>query len=261
MTRTTSTSCKLGTCKGCPLADFLPSYDGDMTFFLDSGLEIRVPNDQFMTPYVDIDRSGKRIVDNSKREFLMNPLSNQPATLGRYFLTAAYLMVNHDANSFSLWQANPTFSSNLIPVYDEASAAQCNGDVPGLVQPSASPTDDAQNDETGDSNENEENEERDPSPATIGGAVGGVIGGLAILGVVVFFLIRRRRKSRGNEAVDADQTPGPPRYGNEDKIPWSYAPQWEVQEVHGSVPYSHEVAGDEGQRYELDTGDYPRRGV
>lgn len=185
-----------------------------MTFFLDSGLEIRVPNDQFMTPFVDINRSGKRVVDKSKREFLMNPLGVQPATLGRYFLTAAYLMVNHDANSFTLWQANPTSSSDLVPVYDKEAADKCNGDVPGLVQPSASasqssaPTGDAQDNR---GNSSDATSEAGVSSATIGGAVGGGVGALVIVGALAFFFIQRRRRQKMDVTANiAAQVAAPP---------------------------------------------------
>lgn len=69
----------------------------------------------------------------------MNGVTSQPATLGRYFFTSAYLMVNHDANSFTLWQANPSNKSSLVRVFDEETADTCSG-VTGLVQPSATQT-------------------------------------------------------------------------------------------------------------------------
>lgn len=233
-----------------------------MTFYLDSGLEIRVPNSHFMTPFVDVDRSGKRVVDKSKREFLMNALSDQPATLGRYFLTAAYLMVNHDANSFTLWQANPTTSSNLVPVHDEESASECSGDVPGLVQASITPTDTPQDDtdKSGDGDISDSNGDGEVSPAVIGGAVGGAVGGLAIVaGTAAFLLVRRGRKQRENQV--ANDTELPPSYPhNEYKYPHIHSPRWGVQEVAGSEAYVHEVAGSEGQRFELDAGEHHRRG-
>lgn len=242
------------------------SYDGDMTFFLGSGLEIRVPNDQFMTPFVDINRSGKRVIDKSKREFLMNPLGDQPATLGRYFLTAAYLMVNHDANSFTLWQANPTSSSDLVPVYDEEAADKCKGDVPGPVQPSASPTASAtpkNNTQNEEDDKSDETSDEGISPAIIGGAVGGGVGALAVVGLAAFFIIRRKRKQQANVAADiaAQVVAPPPHYDSKYKSSYPHTSQWGVQEVAGSEPGSHEVAGSEGPRYfELDTGDSNRRG-
>ncbi len=101
------------------------SFDGDLAIHFSSGLEIRVPNDQYIVPFVDINRNGSRYFNTSRREFLFNGLSDQPATLGRYFLTSAYLMVNHDVGSFTLWKANPTNSSTLVSVASNAAAQGC----------------------------------------------------------------------------------------------------------------------------------------
>lgn len=207
------------------------------------------------------------MVDKSKREFLMNPLSNQPATLGRYFLTAAYLMVNHDSNSFTLWQANPTTSTDLVPVHDEEAANKCSGDVPGLVQPSASataspstsPTNDAQNDKD---EAKEDNGATHISTAVIGGAAGGGAAALVLTGVVAFVIIHRRRKKRATVAdtIASQANAAPPHYDYKYKLPYDHTLQWSAHEVAGSEPGSHEIAGSEGQRYvELDTGDYSRR--
>jgi hypothetical protein len=237
-----------------------------MTFFLDSGLEIRVPNDQFMVPFVDIDRSGKQIMDNSKREFLMNPLGSQPATLGRYFLTAAYLMVNHDANSFTMWQANPTTSSDLIPVYDEKAVEECRGGVPGVVQPSASasspPTPTSNGSDDGRDQSDESLDTNGISPAVIGGAAGGGAALLVLIGVGAFLTVRRKRRRQADTAnVSKIEAPnGTGYYDTKYKSSYGQHDRLGAQEVAGSEPGSYEVSGSEGHRYfELDTGDYTRR--
>ncbi|KAL2280627.1 hypothetical protein FJTKL_12344 [Diaporthe vaccinii] len=89
------------------------SFDGDITISLSSGLSVTVQNDQFLTPFVQIGYDGARFLNESIKELLINP-TDQPPTLGRYFLTAAYLMVNHDSNTFTMWQGNPSSSSNLV---------------------------------------------------------------------------------------------------------------------------------------------------
>ncbi|KAI1204291.1 aspartic peptidase domain-containing protein [Annulohypoxylon truncatum] len=90
---------------------------GDLTISLSMGLDIRVPSNQFLVPLEDIDDGGSRVVDTQQRELLIGTLtSSKTATLGRYFLTSAYLMVDLDANSFTLWQANPTTDSKLVGV-------------------------------------------------------------------------------------------------------------------------------------------------
>ncbi|GKT45017.1 uncharacterized protein ColSpa_05198 [Colletotrichum spaethianum] len=110
-------------------------FDGDITFFLSSGLQVRVPNNQYIVTFVDIERNGSRTISTTQKELLFNGLSDQPATLERYFLTAAYLMVDHDAETFTLWQANPTTRSNLVKVASDGS--RCG--KPQTSQPAAKP--------------------------------------------------------------------------------------------------------------------------
>ena len=243
-----------------------------MTFHLDSGLEIRVPNDQFLTPFVDVNREGKRVVDKSKRELLVNAVGNQPATLGRYFLTAAYLMVNHDANTFTLWQANPSSSSNLVRVLDEEAASQCNDDNSvvqpsnsvvvqpsnGVVHPSKVPSATPQ-DTTGEPPEDEGPAiSSGPSVAVIGGAVGGGVGALVILGVVGFFILRRWKRRSGRASGVGSSNNSSQGYG-EKKVDYMYpyrgtfnSPM--VQEMPGSRPQPFEMHGEgmAGMLYELD---------
>ncbi|KAM0427245.1 hypothetical protein ACHAPT_007675 [Fusarium lateritium] len=219
-------------------------FDGDITFHLDSGLQVQVPNDQYIVPFVDIDRSGARVTKPKVKELLMNGVADQPATLGRYFLTAAYLMVNHDAGTFTLWQANPSKSSKLVRVFDKDTADTCSEDASGVVQPSASATP-ASQDKT-QSTEEPEEAASSPSGAVIGGAVAGAVVGLGVVGLGIFFLVRRRRNARSsNEAVPAkvDSTPS--------SQAWS-----PLQEMPGSKPMPPEMQGQSHFVYEMDGNTY-----
>lgn len=44
-----------------------------MVITFSSGLQITVPNDQFIVPFVTIDRYGSRIFNKPQREFLFSP--------------------------------------------------------------------------------------------------------------------------------------------------------------------------------------------
>jgi hypothetical protein len=219
-------------------------FDGDITFHLDSGLQVRVPNDQYIVPFVDIDRSGARVTKSNVKELLMNGVADQPATLGRYFLTAAYLMVNHDAGTFTLWQANPSGKSKLVRVFDQDTADKCGEDASGVVQPTASATP-IKEDEVQPTGKTEA--ASSPSGAVIGGAVAGAVIGLGVVILAVFFLSRRRRN-----AESRNQPPSPPAeiQLNDDKS--SYLAWCQPQEMPGSKPMPSEMQGHSHYVYELD---------
>ncbi|KAF5538497.1 hypothetical protein FMEXI_9366 [Fusarium mexicanum] len=162
-------------------------FVADLTFHLDSGLEIRVPNNQYMIPTVDIASNGSRTTDTSKRDILITDIEDEPPILGRYFLTAAYLMVNHDAGTFTLWQANATRERSLVRVFDEETGKKCENTT-GVIQPSASET--SRPDRGSGSNSGS------PSGAVIGGAVVGAIAGAVLIGIgITYLVIKRKRKS------------------------------------------------------------------
>lgn len=219
-------------------------FDGDITFHLDSGLQVRVPNDQYIVPFVDIDRSGARVTKSNVKELLMNGVADQPATLGRYFLTSAYLMVNHDAGTFTLWQANPSVKSKLVRVFDQDTADECGKDASGIVQPTASATP-IREDEAQPTKETEA--ASSPSGAVIGGAVAGavIVLGLVILGV--FFLLRRRRN-----AESRNQPPSPPTEIQLKDDKSSYPAWCQPQEMPGSKSMPSEMQGQSHYVYELD---------
>ncbi|KAH9903770.1 acid protease [Xylariomycetidae sp. FL2044] len=159
-------------------------FDGDLTISLSSGLDVRISNNQFLVPFVDVDRSGSRVFNTSRREFLYNTVYENPSTLGRYFLTGAYLMVDHDAETFTLWAANPTTESQLTPVISANAKENCAGSSQSGTSPDASMRPAQQH----------------TSAALSGGAIAGIVIGavaaLAVLGVAIYLFLRRRRRSR-----------------------------------------------------------------
>lgn len=222
-------------------------FDGDITFHLDSGLQVRVPNDQYIVPSVDIDRNGSRVYKPDVRELLMNSLGDQPATLGRYFLTSAYLMVNHDAGTFTLWQANPSKKSSLVRVFDQDTANKCD-DASGVVQPSATTT-------PGESQEPaEKTSTADDSTPISGGVIGGIVAAavvvLGLVGFGIIYLVRRKRRARASQRGGKDAIQFAVQR-TDDKPPgyhYSYPPQ----EMQSSNPMPSEMQGQTCFVYEMD---------
>ncbi|GKU08597.1 unnamed protein product [Fusarium langsethiae] len=233
------------------LFDADDAFDGDITFHLDSGLQVRVPNYQYIVPLVDIDRSGTRVTKPKTKELLMNGVAHQPATLGRYFLTAAYLMVNHDAGTFTLWQGNPTQRSKSVKVFDQDTADKCGKDAAGVVQPtvsaSATPKEEKEEEPT-----DQPESSSSPSGAIIGGAVAGGVVGVAVICLGTFFVLRQRRKIRVEETSYPTDV-----LAHDDKgdFPTWYPPQ----EMAGSKPMPAEIQGQSHFVYELDGGAHKSR--
>ncbi|KAJ4113208.1 hypothetical protein NW768_011484 [Fusarium equiseti] len=232
------------------LIDADKAFDGDITFHLNSGLQIRVPNDQYIVPFVDIERSGARVTKPKTKELLMNGVADQPATLGRYFLTAAYLMVNHDAGTFTLWQGNPTERSKLVQVYDQKTADECEKNGTGIVQPTVSAGPDEETRES--AVQSEASPSSSPSRAVIGGAVAGAVVLIAVLCLGGFFLLRRKRKT-----VAGQESSAPPEYVHYDKTEF---PAWSPpQEMAGCKPMPAEAQGQSHFVYELDGNEHRSR--
>ncbi|KAA8563732.1 hypothetical protein EYC84_011751 [Monilinia fructicola] len=188
------------------LYDSTNYFQGDMSIKLSSGLQVTVPNSQFMPPFVTIERNGSRTFNQSEREFLYGVTSNQPSTLGRYFLTAAYLMVNHDENTFTLWQANPSAATDLVPTISKDTVESCanvttngtvvvNGTVttePGASSPTTTAAADTS---TGIS-----------TAALIGIAIGAVLI-VGLLAGIGWYFFQRNRSYR--KAAEAKNQPPP----------------------------------------------------
>lgn len=164
-------------------------------------------NDQFLTPFVQIGYDGARFFNESIKELLINP-TDQPPTLGRYFFTAAYLMVNHDSNTFTMWQGNPSSSSNLVTVVSENAAKSC-GNVSGVVQPSATTSITPGASTTGAAESSSSGSSKKASTGVIAGATVGGVALVAAAGLFAFFLLRKRRQSENQPRHElANEKPG-----------------------------------------------------
>ncbi|KAK1830852.1 aspartic peptidase domain-containing protein [Podospora conica] len=202
-------------------------FDGELSFLLSNGLQVRVPNSQFLTPFVEVVRNGSRVVDRSKRELLMNGLADQPATLGRYFFTSAYLMVDHDAKTFTMWQANPSTKSSLVAVSSKADGCGEGGTGAGT----GSGTGTAANPSSTGTGESAPQE----TPTNIGAIAGGIAGGVVVLAIIAAVLLMRRRRKR------ADPPPASSTEGASDSPEVYYKPQYlPPQEVHGTNMYHND---------------------
>ncbi|KAM5345886.1 hypothetical protein ACJ41O_011747 [Fusarium nematophilum] len=212
-----------------------PVYDGDITFKLKSGLDITVPNDQFIAPERRIDDAGEIYANESQHLIRINPMGGDLAddklpSLGRYFFTAAYLASNEDAREFYIWRANPTSDEDLVAVDEtnevvDASYTDCAIQVvPG-------------SDKDGETTQDGDEEGAQGGGGLSDGAKAGIgvgVGVPAIAGVacLAWWLLRRARarakedggkmassESRDSSRVSEDVKPGFPSQGYPHYIP------------------------------------------
>ncbi|KAH9239395.1 hypothetical protein K456DRAFT_1745551 [Colletotrichum gloeosporioides 23] len=231
------------------------AFDGDLTFYLSSGLQVRVPNNQYIVPYVDIERNGSRSISKSTKELLISGLSDQPATLGRYFLTAAYLMVDHDSETFTMWQANPTTRSSLVKVTSDKS----NCGKPQTSRVAVFPTSTATSGSDASGGSSSSGDQSGLSTGAIAGIAVGGVAGLAAVGLGIFCFLRAKKR----KAVPSMPPPYNPEYTTamaQEAWPKYGHTQGTSYEVQGSQGYqASELRGQDHFVYEMDEGNSQRR--
>ena len=128
--------------------------------------------------------------------------ANDIPRLGYFFFTSAYLHVNHDDSTFTLWQANPTTNTNLVSVMSNDHANACsNGST--LTTPNGStPT---TSNSTATSSSQAANQTSLPG-AAIGGIVAGGVVVVAAVGLMIFCLIRKRKPKQA-DLIPTDTKP------------------------------------------------------
>ncbi|KAK4991341.1 hypothetical protein LTR50_001926 [Elasticomyces elasticus] len=225
------------------------AYDGDLTIQLDSGLSVRIPNDQLVLPDLYIGANGQVMANNSVREIVVNPLNstNTPdlPLLGRQFLTAAYAMVNLDANTFTLWQANPTTDERLVAVDTEGNDLSTNCSVTPSSSPSASPsTSPSAISEPHSTSALDDNAKRLSTGAIAGIAVGGVV--LLTLAICALLLLARKRKRAAALKQQPARPPTPP-YGSRPPLGMQEMAGWNRR---GELPAN-------GGHWEMETQERP----
>ncbi|KAF4554766.1 Hypothetical protein D9617_3g018340 [Elsinoe fawcettii] len=219
-------------------------YDGDLTAKIEVGgqsLDIRIPNDQLVLPDITIADSGALNVNYSKQVVLLDSLEAETETLlpiiGRSFLSSAYVFVNQDQGTFTLWEANATKATDIIPIARDGSVADSCG--LRLVD--------------NDNGSTNSGEQAGPSQLSKGAIAGLAIGVVAVVASLAFWIYRIMRKRRQIAAEAASS----------DEHVYAYYKHPDLQHIRQEMPGSHfrdphEVEGVErGVRSEM-IGTSPR---
>lgn len=228
-------------------------YDGEMIINIRNGPSIRVPNEQLVVPERYIREEDGQIVANySRSNLVINSLqeinANDMSTIGRQFLSSAYVMVNQDTGTFTLWSANPSRSEDLVGVDEEGQDVLewCDSEL----TPTTSPSETAK-----------------PPPEDVGGGggiptgaiVGAVIGGLAVVAVGIGAIFWRRRRGRIRAAADPE--PQSERYIHPGEVEHSTQQHYYEMDPYGAnkpAPNELEGTGTTGPQDSGQEGTSPR---
>ncbi|GAB7363947.1 hypothetical protein MBLNU230_g4509t1 [Neophaeotheca triangularis] len=146
------------------------------------GLIFNASNDVLVRPAKYLEPDGTLASVNSTSQvsiglFMGETIYNTSFILGDAFLSAAYVFVNYDANTFTLWRANATEAQELVAVGGDS--ADCEDED----QDSASSV------STG---------------AIAGATVGGAVGASLIAAAIYFF--RRHKRGRASKQSSTNNT-------------------------------------------------------
>lgn len=175
-------------------------FDGELTFVIQSGPEIRIPNSQLVVAEKTVDESGEILANSSSHNLVLNAVqeinANDMPKLGRQFLSSAYIMVNQDAGEFTLWKANPSKSQDLVAVDEDGNehTSFCEEEAANkTATPTSTPS--PTTTDTSDSSSAASNGDTGLSTGATAGVAVGAVAGIAAVVIAAFLLWRRRRKA------------------------------------------------------------------
>lgn len=182
-------------------------FDGDLKISIDNSLDITIPNHQLVQYYYTFDDNGDASVNGSVLELMINPLQdvnkNDLPQFGMTFLQAAYLHVNYDEDTFTLWQANATDSQLLVGVGQ--SVIGCSTSPTNATTPSRPTAATASSSHTPNST---------LSSGTIAGIVVGVVAIVALVAGAAFWVLSgRRRRTLGLNTTSEPSRPNQAEQG------------------------------------------------
>lgn len=173
-----------------------------MTISIGGAIDFEFPNELLVVPPTNVEKDGAVRANDSVREVMLGPtsaaLGNGPAILGRHFFQAAYLMVDYESNSFTLWNANTTSSESNLVALDNCTVSKDTS----LTSDDSSTANSAPSQGSNASEDSGVTENETPKSGLSTGAVAGIaVGGTcAVLGAavaaIVVFCLRRRKRTK-----------------------------------------------------------------
>ena len=183
-----------------------------------------------------------------------------PLILGRPFFSAAYLNVDYDAGTFSLWRANPTEEMDLVALGGDCSSPKVNAPANNITTNNAtsSGSSSSNNTQSGNGTNTAIEGTHLSTGAIVGAVVGSAFGAAALAATAVLLYIRRRGRREEVAKVAAQDSsinsaPGAnaPPHDNFDGPRYNEAMTHEVLEM-GAEQKPGELAAD-SKPVEIDT--------
>ena len=186
-------------------------YQGSLGVVFDSGLELSIPNELLVVPEKMIDDSGKVQINSSSAAVLIQPTLGDNAAdtplIGKQFFSSTYLFVNHDAGTFTVWQANSTSDTRLVSVGGDCEVIETQ-ESPLAPAPSSS---DNSLPEATDSPATASDTEKDGPVLATGVIVGIAVGAAAVLaavaGIIYLCFVRRKKKAPSEKGLLVHHNP------------------------------------------------------
>ncbi|KAK6430150.1 hypothetical protein LTR95_013701 [Oleoguttula sp. CCFEE 5521] len=207
----------IGTEWWTPLYEPSEVYQGDLTMVFDSGLSVNIPNKLLVTPDRSIDDAGvlqsNTSVADVRIQTSQDATNGDTSMLARQFFSVAYLFVDYDTNTFTLWQANATDEVDLVtpggqctdvtevPIGGSMTTSSAKTTSTSLGTSTLATT--AVSSQTALSNPATENAQPAPAARSLAkGTLIGIIAGSVVLtsllsAALVFCCLRRRSQSSG----------------------------------------------------------------
>lgn len=203
-------------------------YAGALDIQVQGGPVISIPNDVLVVPDEYVDKSGTVQRNNSAAVLLLSPNDgpniNDQLIVGMSFFSDAYLSVNHEEKTSTVWAAKATTDESIVAFGDgcgNGTTSVRGGRGGGL-------------DTSGKEPKGSE-PKRMTMAMKIGIAIGASSAAVLLIGLAVWFIIKKRRQTAGHRLPEPTETMNTNKSWSRD-----YATKpgvaWAMQELAG--PYS-----------------------
>jgi hypothetical protein len=189
------------------------SYQGSLIVVFDDGLELTIPNELLVVPEKLIDDSGEVQVNSTFAEVLIQPTNGDNAgdtpRIGKQFFSSTYLFVDHDAGTFTVWQANSTTDTRLVSV-----GGGCDTVATQEIPVSSSSTGalpEATGSSQADSPQTTLDSDQDSKSFSTGAIAGiaiGAAGSIAVIAAIIAacFMRRKKRNQQSEKHILSDSS-------------------------------------------------------